>query len=105
MIMAEIPQNARGRALRTLLSVAWVASISGITLGLSGLWSLLMDVGFHPSQLRLKPVAVEGLALAAWGVITWVAWRGARRNLAPPAWSILTVVALVWAAILLNRAG
>ena len=105
MPCSDIPHTRRGRAFAALLAGLWIASIAGLALTLGSFGSRLMDVGFHPGALGWRIAAIHAICLAAWAVIAWVARRGTRRNQVPPAWSILTLVGLVWAAILLNRAG
>lgn len=99
--MPHLTQDARERWLGRLFQVLSIAAIAGIALGVAGLFGALMDTGFRPD----RSAAVQGLALCGWVVIAVVAYRGKRYNEFPRAWAILTVVGLIWAAILINRAG
>ena len=100
-----LPDTPRARVFRKLLSVLWVASIAGVTLVLNTLLGSLMDVGFRPARLQLGMLAFNATVLCGWGLIGWVAYRGSRRGLAPPAWAYVGVIALMWGAILLDRLG
>jgi len=103
--MSQIPQTRRGRALVRLSGWVWIASIVGITFALGTLLSQLLDVGFDLGRANVSRLAVNGLSLCGWCLICFVCYRASRRNETPASWSILAVVGLVWAALLLNRAG
>ena len=100
-LMRGLSRDARERWLGRLSRVLSIASVAGIALGVAGLLGALMDTGFRPG----RRVAVEALALCGWVVIAVIAYRGKRYNEFPRTWAVLTVVALIWAALLLNRAG
>jgi hypothetical protein len=106
MILAqEMPPTKGARRYRKLLSILWIASIGGITLTLSRLVDNLMDAGLNPVRLDWKVAAVNGLVLAAWGMVCWLSYRGSRHNLMPPTWATGIAVGLGWAAMLLYRLG
>jgi hypothetical protein len=102
-IRREIPLTPRARLYRKILGVTWVMSISAITLVLSSVASALMDAGFDPGRVAGKVILLNGLLLLGGGLMCWMSYRGSRRNLMPPAWGMVTLVALVWTAILVNR--
>lgn len=98
-----LPHTRGARFYRKLLTVLWVASITGITLTLNDLAGKLMDVGLEPARLEARMLAFNMVILANWAVICWTSYRGSRRNLAPPQWAYVAVVVGMWAAIILNR--
>ena len=99
----RMPVTPRTRLFRKLLGIVWVMSISSITLSVSSLGGALMDVGFNPAQLGWKQTLFNAILLAASSLLCWMSYRGNRRNLAPPSWGLVTMTALVWAALLLER--
>lgn len=99
----ELPPTHRAQIYRKILGVVWVMSISGLTLTLSKFVSALMDVGFNPGQLGWKQLLLTAILLLGGALTCWMAYRGSRRNLMPPTWGMATIVALVWAGLLLNR--
>lgn len=101
----QLPDSRRGRTFRKLLGVLYVGSIVGITLTLRELVARLLDAGIDHGRLQVSFLALQAVLLAGWGLICWTAYRGSRHRLAPPAWAYVAVVALSWAAILLNRLG
>ncbi|HET7463011.1 MAG TPA: hypothetical protein VFJ82_17290 [Longimicrobium sp.] len=98
-----MPPTQGGRLYRKILGVVWVLSIAGITLTLSSLASALMNAGLSPAQLGAKVLLLNSVLLAGGALMSWMAYRGNRRNLVPPTWGIVTLVALVWAGLLINR--
>ena len=99
----ELPPTSRAQLYRKILGVVWVMSISGITLTLSSFVSALMDVGFDLAQFAWNESLLTAILLLTWSLVCWFAYRGNRRNLMPPTWGIVVVVALMWAGLLLNR--
>lgn len=98
-----MPVTERTRLFRKILGVVWVMSISIITLVLNDFASRLMDVGFHVTRLQGKEVVITAVLLVGSSLLCWLSYRGNRRNLAPPTWGLVTMTALVWAALLLNH--
>lgn len=99
----DLPSTPGAQLYRKILGVVWVISISGITLTLAGFVSALMDVGFNPAGIGLKEYGLTAILLLGSSLMCWMAYRGNRRNLMPPTWGMVTLVALVWAGLLLNR--
>lgn len=99
--MWRLSEETRQRWFGRLFGVLSIASIAGITLGVTGVFGALMDTGFRPS----RRAAVEALALCGWVVICILAYRAKRHNEFPATWAVLLVVALGWAALLINRMG
>jgi hypothetical protein len=103
MMTREMPQTRRAGLYRKILGAVWVVAISSITLTLARMASELMDVGLDPVHLDAKKTIINVLLLIGAGLMGWIGWRGSRRNLMPPAWGMVTLVAIVWAALLFNR--
>lgn len=80
-----------------------MVSIASITLTLAKISSELMDVGLDPLHLDGKKTILNVLLLLGAGLMGWIGWRGSRRNLMPPAWGMVTLTAILWAALLFNR--
>ena len=99
--MRRLSQETRELWRDRLFGVMSVAAIAGITLGVTGVFGALMDTGFHPN----RSAAVQALALCGWIVICFLAYRAKRHKEFPATWAVLSVVALGWAALLLNRVG
>lgn len=98
----ELPATPGARKFKALLAVLWIASIAGLALTGHDLIGTAMSAGVQP-QWPWRRLAAGIVMIAGWGLVAWISYRGTRRNLAPPTWSILLVVALQWAVILLNR--
>ena len=99
--MPQLSRETRERWFGRLFGVLSIASIAGITLGVTGVFGALMDTGFRPG----RRAGVEALALFGWVVICILAYRAKRHKEFPATWAVLLVVALVWVALLLNRMG
>lgn len=99
--MYRLSQETRELWRDRLFGVMSVAAIAGITLGVTGVFGALMDTGFRPD----RRAGVEALALCGWILIACISYRAKRYKEFPQTWAVLTVVALIWAALLLNRMG
>ena len=103
MMSRELPPTRRALLLRKLMGGVWVMSISAISVTLWDFTSRLMDVGFNPAGLGWRELVLTAILLLNGSLMCWMAYRGNRRNLMPPTWGLVTLVTLVWAALLLNR--
>lgn len=99
--MRRLSPETRLRFRGRLFRVMAIAAIAGIALAISRLFEALLDTGFHPG----RAVAVEVLVLCGWSLIAWISHRVNRYKEDPRTWAVLTVVGLIWAALLLNRMG
>jgi hypothetical protein len=100
-MMSHLSQETRERLRERLFGVMSIAAIAGIALGASGLFGALMDTGFRPG----RTAAVQAVVLCGWGLIAWISYRVKRQKEFPATWAVLLVVALGWAALLINRMG
>lgn len=84
--MRELPPTAGGRRYKKLLSFIWIAAIAGITLSARTMLYAILDAPFVPAGRLWRTVAKPALFICGGGIMLWIAYRGTRRNLAPPEW-------------------
>jgi uncharacterized membrane protein YcjF (UPF0283 family) len=101
MAVHEMPPTRGARQYKKLLGAAWIGAIIGGTIAALGLLDTVLDSSFSPPATVWRKGALNTTLLVGWAIIAWIAYRGTRRNLAPPEWVVLGVVVLVWVAILL----
>lgn len=101
MTANEMPSTRGARQYKKLLSAVRIGAIIGGTIAALGLLDTILDSSFSPPATVWRKVAFNTTLLVGWAMIAWIAYRGTRRNLAPPEWVVLGIVALVWVAILL----
>jgi hypothetical protein len=89
-------------AYERLLGILLVASIVGITLSVSDVVGRAFDV---PARLGTRVILLNVVMVLGWGLVAWLAHQGRKLHRAPPSWAILVVVALGWAAVLINHFG
>lgn len=91
------------RYFKALLAALSIAAIVGIAFSLSDIVDAVLDVGLVTRSLDMKRLVLDCITVLAWTLMLWIGVRAFRRNLMPPTWSILLVVALGWAGILINH--
>lgn len=101
MTAREMPPTRGAELYKKLLGILWIGAIVGITLTANSLLGTIIDAPFNPPELVRRRSAKYMILLFGWCIAIWIAHRGTRRNIAPPEWSLITLVLLAWAALLL----